>query len=199
VPLKFPPGEGWFYGPAVDWAGMCLESVTRSKLSAYLEENVLRPLSMEDTTFYRNALHDRVAARTAVPTLRDSDDSRLSTVPWLTPANPPIESGGAGLYTTASDFAKLLQALLNGVADAEGKGILKKETVSNMFCPQLTEQQRQMVGSNIQGMAPQYVDGSLLDFSFGGLVNLEDREGRRKAGSLSWLGMANSHWVSTIS
>jgi CubicO group peptidase (beta-lactamase class C family) len=197
TPLKFAPGEGWYYGSAVDWAGQVLEKITGKSLGEYMAENIFKPLSMEDTTFYRESL-PHTEGRQVECSYRDAETGELSAVPHPVPANPPINSGGAGLYTTALDHAKVLQALLK--ASVSG-GIVRKETVDEMFRPQLSEVQHGMLKYLTDmfhdGMVPDFPPGTSIQHGINGIINLEDVPGKRRKGSMMWLGMANSHWVSS--
>ncbi len=230
VPLKFPPGDGWLYGVAIDWAGQALERVTGLSLSDYAVEHVLGPLGMADTTFYRDspALAARVRSRTAPCMQRDTavtattgtgTSGRVSAVATPVPAEPPVVSGGSGLYTTAADFVKVLQSLLRSLgaplpaAESESGPesssssppkatrplLLNRETANEMFRPQLTGTQRNMLeilmDESRVTLAPELVPGARLDYGISGLINLDDLPGKRAKGSMAWLGMCNSHWV----
>jgi len=181
----------------VDWAGQVLEKITGKSLGEYMAENIFKPLSMEDTTFYRESL-PHTEGRQVECSYRDAETGELSAVPHPVPANPPINSGGAGLYTTALDHAKVLQALLK--ASVSG-GIVRKETVDEMFRPQLSEVQHGMLKYLTDmfhdGMVPDFPPGTSIQHGINGIINLEDVPGKRRKGSMMWLGMANSHWVSS--
>src|SRR5262249_24869375 len=51
TPLLFDPGDRWFYGINIDWAGKMVEVVSRKRLGAYLQENLFSPLGMANTAF----------------------------------------------------------------------------------------------------------------------------------------------------
>ena len=201
VPLRFVPGDGWYYGGAIDWAGVAIERITGMKLDSYLYENVLRPLGMADTTFYRDALGDKMANRTAPCSMRNVLTGELSVVPTPYPAEPPVLSAGGGLYMTAADHAKVLQSLLKSSA-GEGGGILSEETVHEMFRPQLKPSQRailKMVTDTFHdAMVYEFSPGMPLDHGIGGIINMEDEPGKRRKGSMMWQGMCNGHWVSLL-
>jgi len=181
----------------VDWAGQVLERVTGVQLNDYMAEHIFQPLCMDDTTFLRETLASRVAGRTAPCTMRDTETGTLTVVPTPVPAIPPVISGGAGLYMTAADHAKFLQSLLQ--SSAGSGGLLQKDTVDEMFRPQLTEPQRQMLEARAHAshdaMVPEFAPGMPLDHGISGIINLEDSPGKRRRGSMMWLGMCNSHWV----
>lgn len=196
TPLVFTPGEGWYYGSAIDWAGQVLEKVTGQKLGQYMAENIFQPLGMTDTTFRRDSLQ-HVQGRRVECSLRDAETGKLTETPHPVPADPPVESGGAGLYTTAADHVKVLQALLKAACE---DGIVKRQTVEEMFTPQLNETQSEMLKSITDSfhdaMAPEFEPGMPLNHGISGIINLLDAPGKRRKGSMMWLGMANGHWVS---
>ncbi|KAH6617456.1 hypothetical protein F5144DRAFT_596461 [Chaetomium tenue] len=195
TPLKFTPGQGWQYGTAIDWAGQLVERITGRTLGAYLEETILRPLGMADTTLHSTS---RPNIDKAGCTRRDPVTRSLEMSPLPVPLEPPVESAGAGLWMTARDHARMLQALLAISEGGEGGGVLKRETVDEMFRPQLDEVQRaalqDTVGRQHDTMMPEFPPGTVVQHGMGGIVNVEDVPGKRRAGSMQWMGMANSHW-----
>lgn len=198
TPLKFTPGQGWYYGSAMDWAGQVVEKVTGQKLGDYMAESLFKPLGMSDTTFHRDSL-PHVKERHVPCAYRIPGTGELHSGVYPIPTDPPVDSGGAGLYTTAADHAKVLQALLRASAGEEG-ALLKRETVDEMFRPQLTDIQKTwlkfLTGMFHEGMAPDFEPGMPLDHGISGVINLEDEPGKRRKGSMMWAGMCNGHWVS---
>lgn len=198
TPLKFAPGAGWYYGSAIDWAGQVVEAVTGRPLGEYMAEEVFVPLGMGDSTFRRDALPG-VRDRIVPSSYRDARTGELAAGddPFPALAEGDVESGGAGLYTTAEDYAKLLRALLGSLAGGEG-ALLKRATVEEMVRPQLTEVQRRwlkfLTDLFHDGLAPDFEKGMPLDHGISGVINMEDEPGKRKKGSLMWAGLCNGHW-----
>ncbi|GKT66235.1 beta-lactamase [Colletotrichum tofieldiae] len=190
TPFKFTPGDGWYYGTALDWAGQALEKITGKTLGEYLSENVFAPAGMNDTGFWPEAL-PHVAERTAAWQYRGDDGSSLASGPGpRNVARDAIDSGGAGLWTTAKDYGAFLRALLSG-------DLVKKETLDDMFIPQLNEKQAGMLKelADLWGsLAVEFSSGMELNHSLAGCLNMQDAPGKRKKGSLQWSGMCNSHW-----
>ncbi|KAJ4412523.1 hypothetical protein N0V82_008748 [Gnomoniopsis sp. IMI 355080] len=195
-PLKFAPGQGWYYGVGLDWAGQVIEKLTNKTLGEFMTETFFKPLGMNDSTFRPGSLphiQDRLVATThrdaETGVLTSSDDHPSKT-------KVSVDGGGAGLYTTAADFAKFLQTLLKASAGEEA--ILKQDTVDEMFKPQLTSVQRHELKFLTElfhdGMVPDFETGMPLDHGIGGVINLEDSLAKRKKGSLMWAGMTNGHW-----
>ncbi|KAK4665062.1 uncharacterized protein QC763_510120 [Podospora pseudopauciseta] len=198
TPLKFEPGTGWYYGTAIDWAGFALEELTGTTLGEYMQEHVLDPLGMNETTFHplRPEIWEKVKDRYVEVSYRAADGT-LTEGPLITPLEPPVESGGSGLFTTAADYIKFLQALLQ---DTKGKGnLLKKETVDELFRPQLNDKQKEdeaniLIGT---GFAPEFdeLTASEISWGLGGGINLVDLATGRKNGSMMWSGVVNPHWI----
>lgn len=202
LPLKFTPGQGWYYGVSIDWAGQVVEKISGKTLGDYLSENVLQPLGMNDTTWRGHPL-PHVGKDRIVPTAyRNAETGELASgpEPFAGPWDK-VHGGGAGLCTTATDYAKLLQSLLKSLS-GDNSAVLGKTTVDEMFRPQLSKRQSQwlkFITSLFQsGMASDFAPGMLLDHGISGVINLEDSAGKRRKGSMMWAGVCNSHWVSNF-
>lgn len=201
TPLKFAPGGGWYYGTAVDWTGQVVEAVSGRGLGAYMAENLFKPLGMGDSTFRRDALLPRVGGRTVPSSRRDAETGELAAGedPFPALAEGDVESGGAGLYTTAADYARLLQALLGSLAGGDGEGaLLKRATVGEMVRPQLTDEQGRwlkfLTDLFHDGFVPDFERGMPLDHGISGVVNMADEPGKRRKGSMMWAGLCNGRW-----
>jgi methyl acetate hydrolase len=127
TPLMFDPGTKWHYGVGIDWAGIILERVTKSTLADYFAEHLLQPLGMVDTGFICTP---NMLERKAALHLRTPDSSFMSF--QMPPAeNPEFDSGGGGLFSTMTDYARFMRMILNdGVLD--GTRVLAAETVAQM-------------------------------------------------------------------
>ncbi|KAM0481803.1 hypothetical protein ACHAPX_003132 [Trichoderma viride] len=193
TPLVFPPGDGWAYGSALDWAGVGLETLEEQSLGSYLKEHVLDPLQMRDTGFRVKQL-PHTAGRRAQVAIRDAISGSLSAFD-IVPEEPEMDSAGAGIHTTANDYVRLLRALLQ-----VEPGVVSGETARMMFAPQLDERQRMMMGDVVYGEGgkeayiPEMPDGVALQYGYGGMVTMEDVAGLRRRGSLSWSGACSSRW-----
>jgi CubicO group peptidase (beta-lactamase class C family) len=123
LPLAFQPGSSFEYSIATDLLGHIIERVTKKPLDAALKELVLDPLKMKDTTFH---VQGEAMARFARPASNDPD---LWVFDWLDVTKAPKRfSGGAGMASTAGDYYRLLQMLMNGGA-LDGVRLLSPMTV----------------------------------------------------------------------
>ncbi|KAH6685944.1 beta-lactamase/transpeptidase-like protein [Plectosphaerella plurivora] len=188
TPLVFPPGTSWEYGTSIDWAGVVLEAITKDSLGTYLRRNIFEPLEMRDTGFFPRQL-PHIADRVAAWAYRNENGTGLSTgASWKTDT-PAIESGGSGLHSTAADYARFLSGLLGG-------RLVSAETLDEMFCPQLDETVAAALGQTAHsgGYVPEILAGSPLNHGLGGVINMEDMQGKRLAGSMMWTGATNGRW-----
>ncbi|KAK4187790.1 beta-lactamase/transpeptidase-like protein [Podospora australis] len=197
TPLKFAPGDGWYYGTSNDWAGLVLQAVTGQTLGEYMKENIFEKLGMRDTAFRSKELEEKVTRRKVELSYR-GEGGALSVGPVPIVLEPPVDSGGAGLWMTAADHIKVVQGLVKAITGDEG-GLLKKETADELFRPQLNENQRTHLKNMViaTGMAQDFNPDTPADWGLGGAINLEDLPDRRKKGSMMWGGMCNANWVSS--
>ena len=123
LPLAFEPGSAFEYSIATDLLGHIVERVTGQPLDQALNELVLAPLQMRDTTFQ---VRGASLARLARPFANDPD---MWVFEWLDVSKAPKRfSGGAGLASTAGDYARLLQMMLNE-GELDGVRLLSPATV----------------------------------------------------------------------
>ena len=110
LPLLHHPGTRWEYGRSTDVLGRLIEVVAGQSLGTFLAERITGPLGMADTGFCVPARdHHRLAG--AFP--RDPDTG--AEVSLLEVREPPsLESGGGGMVSTAADYARFMQMLLEG-------------------------------------------------------------------------------------
>ena len=123
VPLLFNPGERWEYGLSVDVLGRLIEVIAGKTLDQFLGERIFVPLGMKDTYFYPpDDKIDRLAAvYTYYPDkgLNRFPDTPITEGPFSYSADYPYRgpkklfSGGAGLVSTAADYARFCQMMLN--------------------------------------------------------------------------------------
>ena len=138
-PLAYEPGTQWRYSVAMDVQGAILERLTGRTLPDFMREEIFAPLGMVDTDFfvpsdkmarlatlYRHSKR-RVLVEVEPPFRRDP--GRIPRVP----------SGGGGLYSTADDYARFAQMLLNK-GELDGVRILSAEAVALMTANHLSDE-----------------------------------------------------------
>lgn len=199
APLVADPGTRWEYGIGVDWAGQMLEAVSGTSLGGYLDEHVLGPLGMVDTTF---SLRTDMPARLAGIHVR-LPDGTLAFHPVDRPT-PEFQGGGGDLFSTPRDYLRLLRMLLGGGA-LDGVRILKPETVREMGRNQIgalmVRPTRSVIpplwnaGPRGLGLLP----GTPSKYGLAFQVNARPTPQGRSAGSLAWAGLTNTYfWIDPI-
>jgi CubicO group peptidase (beta-lactamase class C family) len=154
VPLGYQPGTTWDYSHATDVLGRVIEVVSGTTLYRFDKERILDPLGMRDTSFYvtDKAKQERVAEPFA-------NDRTIGAGSQF--GDPRVEgkyeSGGGGMVSTAIDYARFLQMLVNG-GSLDGKRILGPKTVAYMTADHL--------GSVITP-GPYYLPGAGFGFGLG--------------------------------
>ena len=142
LPLIHNPGERFTYGLNTDLLGCLIEIISGESLETYCQKNIFEPLGMKDTWYNLPATK---AARLATAYTEDKDQKIIEWSPTFRNINPTYPlinksyfSGGAGLSSTAFDYAVFLQMLLNK-GSYNGKQILGRRTVELMLSPQLPD------------------------------------------------------------
>jgi CubicO group peptidase (beta-lactamase class C family) len=135
LPLAFQPGTHWMYGLNADLLGCLIEVISGMNLEDYLRKKIFEPLGMKDTYF--NLPKEKFNRLATVYT----EDASGNIIKWsrtfrhIDPDYPMMNkhyfSGGAGLSSTAFDYAIFLQMLLNG-GIYNGHRILSPRTVELM-------------------------------------------------------------------
>ena len=132
LPLLHQPGTRWEYGRSTDVVGRLVEVVTGQRLGEFFEQHILAPLGMVDTAFHVPQRHH---SRLAEAFAKDPDSGGAVQLLEVRSA-PNFESGGGGLVSTASDYARFLQMLLNG-GTLDGRRLLSRKTIELMTADHL--------------------------------------------------------------
>jgi methyl acetate hydrolase len=197
APLLFDPGSQWQYGISTDWLGRLVEIVRGISLDRALMDEILTPLGMNDTHF--NLPTDKVS-RLVAQHARLGDGS-LAEAPRETPPSVSFFRGGDGLYSTAVDYARFLQALLNG-GEGDGTRILKEESVALMGRNQIGDLQAGALSTCDPRLSNSFdlLPDSEAAFGLGFLINQDPVTGGRASGSLAWAGLLNTFfWIDPAS
>jgi len=195
LPLVNDPGEKWNYGPSTVVLGMIVEKISGESLEAYFQRHIFVPLGMVDTSY-------------AVPLAKQSrvatEHSRINGVLQEQPQEPipttptaPFR-GDCCLYSTAQDYGKFMEMLLNGGRLGTAK-ILSENSVKmmgeNNIGPIFVELQQ----AADQSLAKPFPLGAGHDkFGLGFQIASGDPEYAkfRSPGSMSWAGIYNTEfWI----
>jgi CubicO group peptidase (beta-lactamase class C family) len=129
LPLLYQPGEGWVYSVSVDIQGYLVEKLSGKPFADFLRERIFLPLQMKDTGFYVPA-----EKLVRVATVYQGDPTQgLAPMPSDPKISEPpgLPSGGGGLYSTAGDYLRFGQMLLNG-GELNGVRLLAPSSIELM-------------------------------------------------------------------
>lgn len=134
LPLHFNPGEDYSYSEGLDVLGYFIEVISGMPFDVYLRKHLFEPLGMNDTWFY---LPDDKSKRLVPVQWKENGKWHQYPVTFYDPDYPvkgsrTFFSGGAGLSSTARDYATLLQMYLNG-GELNGIRILSRTTVNTIM------------------------------------------------------------------
>lgn len=136
LPLKHQPGEAFTYGINTDILGALIERWSGQRLGEFLRARLFEPLKMPDTRF---DVPPEKMSRLAKTYQHGADGRLVEAAPllgvWAEP-DRGLESGGAGLFSTAGDYARFAQMLCNG-GELDGVRILSRKTVELMTADHL--------------------------------------------------------------
>jgi len=130
LPLVYQPGTKWLYSLSVDIQGYLVEKLSGQPLGDFMQQRIFGPLHMVDTGFYVPAAK---LPRLATIYSAESGPQGLVAEPRDPHADRPpgLSSGGGGLLSTADDYLRFAQMLLNG-GELDGTRILAPRTVALM-------------------------------------------------------------------
>jgi CubicO group peptidase (beta-lactamase class C family) len=188
MPLRFHPGQNWFYSVATDVIGHLIEILTDRSLPDFLDDAIFQPLGMVDTSF-------------AIP---PEKVDRFATLYGLTEESPleiiektiggeyfdvKVFHGGSGLVSTAEDYLRFAQLVLNK-GELDGVRLLGRKTVEWMTINHLPPDLLKIVPA--QDLMPGFGFG--IGFSI--VVDLPRSAMLGTAGSHGWGGWASTHfWI----
>ena len=188
LPLQDQPGARFNYSVSTDVLGRLIEVVSGEPLDKFFRERIFRPLDMHDTGFtITDEKLDRLATaygRTAKGTLGVMDMPAKSHYRRA----PRYFSGGGGLLSTACDYCRFCQMLLNG-GELDGQRVLRPDTIAQLTTNQLPAEAMpfKLGGLPLPGFG----------FGLGVMVRLASKSGvGRFDGEYSWSGSASTFfWV----
>ncbi|MGY3428066.1 methyl acetate hydrolase [Bradyrhizobium sp. F1.13.4] len=193
TPIMTDPGTRWEYGTNIDFVGKAVEAVSGKRLDAYLRDNLFAPLGMSDTAF---KITDDMRKRLVGMHAR-GEDGQLAAIPFELEQEPEFHMGGGGLYSTAADYIRFTQMILNK-GRGNGNQVLKAETVATMGQNHIGD----LAMGKMTTAAPMYTNDvdlypeQVKKWGLSFMINTAKTAEGRSAGSLAWAGLANTYyWI----
>ncbi|MBO5262153.1 MAG: beta-lactamase family protein [Clostridia bacterium] len=139
IPLYFEPGTRYQYGFCHDVLGAVVEVASGIKLSSYVHKYILDPLGMKDTG-YRPTTEQK--KRFAASYRYDNSNGTSTLIPTENPyaLTDNYDSGGAGLFSCAQDYIKLVSTLANGGVSSNGYRVLSEDAIKLMEANRLCKE-----------------------------------------------------------
>ena len=195
LPLAHQPGSTWEYGMSVDVLGRIVETVSGMPFDRFLEERITKPLGMPDTAFY---LSPAQAPRLAEPQV----DPATAKRPEFPPADALMKekvkwfSGGGGLLSTASDYSRFCQMLVNG-GELNGVRLLSPKTLAVMASDQIPpDASRVGMLAAAQDLAPLRELGQSFGLGFAVRTDVGHTAVSGSVGDYFWAGAGGTYfWI----
>lgn len=194
LPLKFSPGDHWNYGVSTDVCGYLVQEISGRRFDEYLREQIFEPLGMGDTGFHVPAdQQQRLAAN-----YERGPDKRLRAIGTFGAADYLEEqtffSGGGGLVSTAQDYQRFCQMLLNG-GELDGARILGPKTIELMTMNHLPDND-DLSARALGTWSETANDGVGFGLGFAVLLNLPRTQNVGSVGEYYWGGAASTiFWI----
>lgn len=182
LPLHHNPGERFTYSEGLDVLGYFIEIVSGMPLDQFFKQRIFEPLGMEDTWFYL----PQSKANRLIPVQTKKNQDWVTYNASFYDTNYPVKgaktffSGGAGLSSTAKDYANFLQMYLNN-GELNGVRLLSRTTVQVIMANQI---------GDIWGDSGEY-----YGLAFGVIDQQgQDMGGKSSKGSFQWGGYFNTQY-----
>ncbi|UCF00512.1 MAG: beta-lactamase family protein [Planctomycetota bacterium] len=187
LPLANQPGSKWKYSISVDVLGYLVEVISGMRFDEFLEERIFEPLEMKDSGFY---VPDEKMGRAAA-LYKEAKSGGLEpgdTDKWgRFTKSTRFFSGGGGLVSTAPDYMRFCQMLLNG-GELDGVRLLSRKSVELMTTNNLPDELLPYGGGDLNGYGFGLGFAVIMDASQTGILGT--------AGQYSWGGAASTgFWV----
>jgi CubicO group peptidase (beta-lactamase class C family) len=184
IPLLAQPGTRWSYSIAVDVQGYLVEKFSGQPFGDFLRARIFEPLGMKDTAFYvpKEKLARFAQVHTGAGASLAVDENRPE--PTMVPLGP---SGGGGLYSTAADYARFCEMLLQG-GQFGGVRLLAPRTVEMMRTNHVNP-------DPLKTMAP----GTGWGMDFQVVMDAAAAGDSVSNGTFSWFGIAGTwFWIDPV-
>ncbi len=194
MPLAFQPSAEWNYSVSTDVLGRVVEVASGQSLDEFFAQRILEPLGMTDTSFSVSEQNVERLAALYSPNPQTGRFIRNKAMGDAVLTPPTCLSGGGGLVSTAADYHRFTQMLLNG-GELDGTRLLGSRTVDYMTQNHLPG------GADLEEFGrPLFAESPLLGtgFGLGFSVVIDAAEGKvlSSPGEFAWGGAASTaFWV----
>jgi CubicO group peptidase (beta-lactamase class C family) len=192
LPLAHQPGSTWEYGMSTDVLGRIVEVASGMPFDQFVEQRITKPLGMHDTGFY---LSEAQASRLAEPQVDPATGQRpgAASVQDLAKQNVKWFSGGGGMVSTARDYARFCQMLLNG-GELDGVRLLSPKAIAAMTADQLPPSAPRVGG--YEDLAPTPEMGQSFGLGFAVRTDAGHSPLSGSVGDYFWAGIHGTYfWV----
>ena len=186
IPLLHNPGAAWNYGMSTDVLGYLVEVVSGMPFAEFLKTQILEPLGMVDTAF---SVPDEKADRymTLYEPSEDDGIQVLENAPVSSGPRSFFHSGGAGLQSTAADYLRFCQMLLND-GELDGVRLLGRKTVELIRVNHISDDWQ-----------PLERTGCGFGLGFAVVMDVAETHGPGSEGTYSWGGLASTtFWIDPV-
>jgi CubicO group peptidase (beta-lactamase class C family) len=182
-PLNFQPGERWQYGAATDVVAALIEVISGQSVDDFLRERMFEPLGMHDTHY--NLPPEKWNRRARVYSAQRQNDWQIVGQPLTDPERTDLFGGVAGLYSTATDYFRFAQMVLNG-GELGGVRLMSPKTINLM------------ISNHIGDLVPGAGTGAGYRFGLGYSIITDVGQARESLspGSYGWMGIWGTYYVS---
>lgn len=192
LPLAHQPGSAWEYGMSIDVLGRIVEVASGMPFDRFIDQRITKPLRMKDTGFYLTTAQTPRLAEMQVdpatgkrPSASAAENLTREKVEWF--------SGGGGLLSTAPDYARFCQMLLND-GQLDGVRILSAKTITVMASDQLPAGIPRFTGYEDLNPSPELGQSFGLGFAVRTQPGLNPVSG--SPGDFFWAGIYGTYfWV----
>jgi len=183
IPLLHHPGDAWNYGMSTDVLGYFVEVVSGMPFAEFLKTRIFEPLGMVDTDF---SVPENKASRYAT-LYEPTEDGGIKVLEDAPVSSGPLSfhhSGGAGLLSTASDYLRFCQMMLND-GELDGVRLLGRKTVELITINHISTDWQ-----------PLERTGCGFGLGFAVVTDLADTHALGSVGTYSWGGLASTvFWI----
>ncbi len=186
IPLLHQPGDSWNYGMSTDVLGYLVEVVSGMPFAEFLKKRIHEPLGMVDTDF---SVPEEKADRYAT-LYEPTEDGGIQVMENIPVASGPLSffhAGGAGLQSTAADYMRFCQMMLNE-GELDGVRLLGRKTVELMTMNHIPDDWQ-----------PLWRTGSGFGLGFAVVTDVADTQSLGSLGTYSWGGLASTtFWIDPV-